>query len=288
MNRIVEDVPYADRYASKYEQIAGLRIHYTDWNPAGGTVFLLIHGLYGQSHVWDPIADALCETHRVICPDLRGHGDSDWSRDGYWTRNFADDLHRLVQRLGIGPVIYVGHSLGARIGYAYGGQYPADIREMVLSDAAPETPLEAAQKVTKFAGDASLSHGFHSRAQALEHYRETHPEWQPIFHTLDALHQLRENWAGKYVNKHDPDLYWITRSAGKKESSYLWEAASRATPRTLIIRGERSPYFNDELLNRLLGTMPTAEACVMPTGHYVPREQPQAFAKHVLEFAAKP
>ena len=136
-----------------------------------------------------------------------------------------------------------------------------------------------------WSGSASGSHGFRSRDEALAQLREQHAEWQPIFHELDALHQLRENWAGKFVYKHDPDLFWITRSAGLKEVPELWASAAKATPRTLILKGERSPYLDEALLGRLLKTMPHAEVAVMPTGHYIPKEQPEAFVRRVLEFA---
>lgn len=252
-------VPFAGRYASRQETVNGLRIAYNEWNSASPDAIVLVHGLHGQSHAWDPIADILAAQYRVICPDLRGHGDSAWSREGYWTRYFVEDLHHLVQRLAVAPVLYVGHSLGARIGYAYGATYPGDLRGMVLSDAGPETPKQAAQNATRVVGAASASHGFRSREEAVAHFREQHPEWQPIFHELDALYQLRENWAGKFVHKHDSDLFWITRSAGLKEVPELWAAAAKAAPRTLILKGERSPYLDKPLLDRLLATMPRAE-----------------------------
>lgn len=265
--------------------VNGLRIAYTEWNPGARHAMLLVHGLHGQSHAWDPIADLLAAEYRVVCPDLRGHGESSWSREGYWTRNFVEDLHQLVQRLGLAPVLYVGHSLGARIGYAYGAAHPSDLRGMVLSDAGPETPKQAAQSASRVVGSASASHGFRSREEALAHLREQHPDWQPIFHELDALYQLRENWAAKFVYKHDPDLFWITRSAGLKEIPELWEAAARAQPATLILKGERSPYLDQPLLERLLSTMPRARAAIMPTSHYIPKEQPEMFARRVLDFA---
>lgn len=278
-------IPYEGRFSTKTEEIGGLRLSYTDWNETAPSVFVLIHGLHGQGHAWDPIADILSREHRVICPDLRGHGESSWAREGYWTRCFVEDIRRLIERLRLPPVFYAGHSLGARIGYAFGGEHPSLVRAMMLSDTGPETPKQAAQGVTNVVGKASSSHGYYSREEALKNLREAHPDWQPIFHELDALYQLRENWAGKFVNKHDPDIYWITRSAGLKEIPYLWEKAALATMPTLLLKGERSPYLDVALIERLLKTMPRAEAAIMPTGHYIPREQPEEFARRLLSFA---
>jgi pimeloyl-ACP methyl ester carboxylesterase len=264
----------------------GLRLRVNVWNPGGSRTLLLVHGLFGQSHAWDPVADDLARDFRVICPDLRGHGDSSWARDGYWTRNFVEDLRHVLDGLGTLRVLFVGHSLGARIGYAFGAEHPARVEGMLLSDAAPETPATAARNVARIIGSAATEHGFHSREQALAQFRAEHPEWAPVFHELDALHQLRRNWAGKYVYKHDPDLYWITRSAGGKEAPYLWDAAARATPRTLILRGNRSHYIDDALAARLEEVMPEARVESLDAGHYLPRERPREFTARLRAFAA--
>ena len=61
---------------------------------------------------------------------------------------------------------------------------------MVLSDAAPETPLKAAQYVSSFAADEASARGFYSRQQAQELSEKQYPKWQPVFHQLHALYQL--------------------------------------------------------------------------------------------------
>jgi len=59
-----------------------LRLHYVDWGNEGAPPLLLVHG--GQDHCrnWDWVAEDLRHDWHVICPDLRGHGDSAWAEDG--------------------------------------------------------------------------------------------------------------------------------------------------------------------------------------------------------------
>ena len=106
---------FEDKYGDHFVEVNGLRLHYTDW---GGDKppLMLMHGYNVQLHSWDPVADILRDDYRVICPDLRGHGDSDWSRAGYNVRDFVSDLHGIVQSLDLGPFDFVGHSwvLGSR------------------------------------------------------------------------------------------------------------------------------------------------------------------------------
>ncbi|MGE0799759.1 MAG: alpha/beta fold hydrolase [Lautropia sp.] len=279
--------PFEGAYATRRLRANGIELSCADWNPQGPATILLVHGLHAQGHVWDPIAAELARDHRVLCPDLRGHGDSAWTRDqGYWTRHFVADLHALLQELNAGPVLYVGHSLGARIGYVYGAEQPRGLRGMLLADTAPETPKTAARLVSRIVGGTGAPPGFRTRGEARDHYAAAYPEWQPVFHLLYALHQLRRNWADRFVNKHDPDLYWITRSAGLSEVPYLWECAARAAVPAQVIWGERSPYLDRAMLDRVVATMPRAEPVVLPAGHAIPREIPDAFTEQIRRFDA--
>ena len=55
-------------------EIDGLTIHVEADGPQQGEAVLLLHSLGTNLHVWDPQAAALARTHRVLRPDLRGHG----------------------------------------------------------------------------------------------------------------------------------------------------------------------------------------------------------------------
>src|ERR1700730_5370671 len=115
---------FEDEFRDGLLEVNGLRLHYTDWGERSLPAILLVHGLNVQCHTWDPIARPLSKDRRVICLDLRGHGDSDWAREGYPVQAFVKDIRELAEKLGIAPFDYVGHSLGARIGIAYGAEHP--------------------------------------------------------------------------------------------------------------------------------------------------------------------
>ena len=89
-----------------------------------GETLLLVHGWGGHARTWDPIADALQPGHRVIAADLRGHGKSPVPLDGYRPADMAGDLVALLDRLGTGPVVAVGHSMGAQIVTAMAVEHP--------------------------------------------------------------------------------------------------------------------------------------------------------------------
>src|SRR5262249_34143729 len=62
-----------------------LRLHYVDWGDAGKPPLLLLHGGRDHCRNWDWTAAALRNEWHVIAPDLRGHGDSQWSQDGSYS-----------------------------------------------------------------------------------------------------------------------------------------------------------------------------------------------------------
>ncbi|HEV7679073.1 MAG TPA: alpha/beta hydrolase [Candidatus Dormibacteraeota bacterium] len=271
-------------YTDGYVDAGDLRLHHTDWNPDGGRPVVMVHGANVQLHTWDPIAASLAATRRVICLDLRGHGDSSWARDGYQVAKFVDDIHTVTTALNLAPFDYVGHSLGARVGLAYAGAHPETVRRLVLSDTGPEMPREGAKFAQSIVGSTGDIRGFRNHDEALAHFQKLHPEWQPIFHELHVQHQLRENWAGKLVFKSDPDLFWMTGSAGVRDIPYVWEMTARITAPTLMLWGQRSGFLDDELIGRLGEAIASFEVARTDTGHYIPREAPEEFTKLVQEF----
>lgn len=73
---------------------------------------LLVHGWGGDARAWSGLDFA---RRRVITVDLRGHGRSPVLRHGYRPVDYAQDLAALVERLDIGPIVAVGHSMGGQI-----------------------------------------------------------------------------------------------------------------------------------------------------------------------------
>ena len=77
-----------------------------------GQPLLLVHGWGGDARAWSGVHFA---RGRVLAVDLRGHGRSPVLRHGYRPADYARDLVALVERLEIGPVVAVGHSMGGQI-----------------------------------------------------------------------------------------------------------------------------------------------------------------------------
>jgi len=96
----------------------------------GGAPLLLLHGFAGSARTMRPLIDALAERHRVIAPDLPGHGLSDAPREAaaYTWSAATRHLVRLLDALDVPDAHVVGFSLGGRIALQLAARHPERVR----------------------------------------------------------------------------------------------------------------------------------------------------------------
>jgi pimeloyl-ACP methyl ester carboxylesterase len=97
-----------------------------------GPAVLFVHGLLGSHRNWAHLVDRLDDSHRVIVPDLFGHGASAKPMGDYSLGAHAATLRDLLDRLEIDRVTIVGHSLGGGISMEFCYLFPARVERLVL------------------------------------------------------------------------------------------------------------------------------------------------------------
>ncbi|MDX2170222.1 MAG: alpha/beta fold hydrolase, partial [Deltaproteobacteria bacterium] len=108
-------------------------LHVRVWRPSLAPTALCIHGAAAHAGWWDGIAPALPD-HRLLAPDLRGHGASAPAAR-YLIEDFAADCLGVLDALAPQPVDLVAHSMGGRVATGIAAQHPARVRSLVLLDA---------------------------------------------------------------------------------------------------------------------------------------------------------
>jgi pimeloyl-ACP methyl ester carboxylesterase len=97
-----------------------------------GPAVVLVHGLASSSDTWIPTIDRLAETHRIIAPDLPGHGRSAKPRGDYSLGAYANFLRDLLANLECPRATIVGHSFGGGIAMQFAYQHPDIAERLVL------------------------------------------------------------------------------------------------------------------------------------------------------------
>lgn len=110
-----------------------LRMHYVDWGNTDAPPLLMVHGAQDHCRNWDWMAQELRKDWHVIAVDLRGHGDSAWSTDGYYSMDaFLCDLSQLIEQRNLAPLTVIAHSMGGLISLRYAAIFPENIKKLVL------------------------------------------------------------------------------------------------------------------------------------------------------------
>jgi haloacetate dehalogenase len=108
----------------------------------GGTPVLLLHG-YPQTHaMWHKIAPELARDYTVVCPDLRGYGDSSKPKglsdhSNYSKRAMALDMVEVMRALGHESFHVVGHDRGGRVGHRLARDHGKRVKTLTVLDISP-------------------------------------------------------------------------------------------------------------------------------------------------------
>lgn len=135
-----------DGFAREDAEVNGVRIAL--WRGGTGPPVLLLHG-YPQTHVmWHRVAPSLAERFTVVCPDLRGYGDSEKPRGGgdhsaYSKRTMARDQLEAMRRLGFETFAVVAHDRGARVALRLALDHPEAVSRLAILDIVPTATIYA-------------------------------------------------------------------------------------------------------------------------------------------------
>ena len=250
----------------------GLTLFYTD-DGKGEIPLLFVHGWACDSHDWSWQIPHFAEKARVIAVDLRGHGASTATEDGYEPEVFAEDLVLLLDRLKVDRVVAIGHSLGGSVVAALAVNHPGRVAGVVPIDPMYGWPRDQAIGFIQLAEAARDDNGREVASQVLDRASVTGPEFLRTWHSRRALASNARACAETLWS------VWIhpRQFATRPESDvYL---ARRQCPALSIFNSERRDTVE---WAQSLARSPLDRALTLPTGHWAHQEEPRV-VNHLIE-----
>lgn len=254
---------------------SGLTIHYSDLNPNGNPVVLLLHGLGATGDSWQMQFPALIAAgFRTLAPDMRGFGKSTYPGGPNNSRLMAKDMVAFMESLAIKSSHIIGISMGGTIALQLTLEQPSMVDSLVLTNTFARLRPPKFSLWFFYAVRLALVHIFGMTKQADFVARRLFPEPEQA--------QLREVFKAQVIQANPSGYRSTMRSYARFDLS---EQVKSIRVPTLIITGERDSIVPPEVQVELANQIPDAKQVFIPdAGHAVSIEQPDEYNRIILHF----
>ncbi|MGB2102369.1 MAG: alpha/beta fold hydrolase [Porticoccaceae bacterium] len=254
-----------------------MKLNYTD--QGSGNPIFLIHGLFGSLSNLGNLARALVPSFRVVCVDLRNHGDS--PHDGQMSLlSMAADIVELMDDLSIAHAFFVGHSLGGKVAMQLAMTNPDRVRSLVVADIAPvkyrdnnSILINALQELSKIAINNRKSADLFLSELGIE-----------LSVRAFLLKNLRRNAQGNFDIKINIEAI----KANYEDHLSTAPQGQNFTGPCLFLKGENSDYIQQQYLPVINSLFPQSSVkTIESAGHWLHAEKPELFNQLVLQFISE-
>jgi pimeloyl-ACP methyl ester carboxylesterase len=240
-----------------------------------GSPVVLLHPLFLDARVFEPIEDALVEEHRLLAVDVRDHGRSEGPPEEWTLGQAVGELEHAMDELGVPSAHLVGVSMGGMIAMRWALAHPDRVRSLALlstsADAEPRAWLHKAMtQAVRFAGRPAtkLLLPYATRRMFSPQAREEEPavdEWRRRIATMepDRLHR-----AGQAVFDREPIL----------------DRLDAIDAPALVLVGEEDEAVATEQGRRIADALDAEHEVVPDAGHVLPIEAPETVADELVHF----
>ena len=277
----------------------GLDLKVCAWGDPAAPPLILLHGVRDHARSWDRIALAFADRYRVLAPDLRGHGDSEWAKGGFYpTEGYVFDLAELFDTLGLENCDLIGHSLGGNVGLRYAALYPERVRRIVAIEGLGLSPKFLAEqravtvetRLRDWIGRqreiaAKPARRYGSLDEATARLASQHPRLDPELAAHLTRHGVRAHPDGAVSFKFDPSLRAFPPvEMAADDVRRLW---SLVTAPALLVYGAQS-WASNPLADGRAQNFANAEVLTLEgAGHWAHHDRREAFVEAVARFLGR-
>jgi 3-oxoadipate enol-lactonase len=254
--------------------VRGIEIAYDE--VGSGTPVVLLHGYPFNRSMWSEQMEALTSRHRVIAPDLRGHGESSVGAGPATMEEMARDVSALMERLDISRAAVCGLSMGGYVALALYRMFPLRARALVLADTRPGEDSEEGRANREAQAEKALNEGMAGIADAmLPKLLST----KTVAKNPAVVARVRE----MMVKTKPEGAAAALRGMAQRRDQTLF--LSRIVAPALILVGRDdaiTPVAESELIHREIGG--SRFKIIEDAGHVSNIEQPEAFNETLAKF----
>ena len=281
---------------SEFVQVRGRRLHVRIWGSASAPLLVLLHGWCDVSASWQFVVDALERDWRVLAPDWRGFGLSEWNRDVYWFPDYIADLDALLQHFSPqSPVRLVGHSLGGNAACLYAGIRPGRVAGLMNLEGLGlrrYMPDEAPGRYSNWLDqlrDTPTFRSYPDRQAFAARLQKENPRLSDLKAQFLARHLGEDDGAGGIHLAADPFHRWVNPTIYRvEEAMAIWRLV---TAPVLWVTAADSFIFKQlfaidsvDYRNRIACFRKVREVMLEECGHNLHHDQPQQVARLIEEF----
>jgi len=254
--------------------VNGIQMAFDD--EGSGPPVVLLHGYPFNRTMWRDQVDELKRHHRVIVPDLRGHGETAVTPGVVTMRDMAKDVAALLQSLEVSRPVLGGLSMGGYVALAFCRLLPLEARSLVLADTRAQADTEEGKRNRELQAEKALSEGMEAIADGLLPKLLT-PE--TISQRPDVVKRLRDMMVATAPEGAAAALRGMAQRPDR--IPFL----SNIIAPTLIVVGSEdalTPVADAELMRREIGG--SRLKIIEGAGHVSNLENPEEFNRVLVEF----
>lgn len=251
----------------------GLKLHYRDYaGPADKPPVLCLHGLTRNARDFAPLAEHLAGNWRLIVPEMRGRGMSEYAKDvtTYSPRTYVADVEALLEQLGIERFVSIGTSMGGLMTMLMAAADADRLAAVVLNDIGPELDPAGLDRIGGYVGQGRSFPTWMHAARALQ---EVHGQWFPDYGIENWLEMAKRTMAlgqnGRIAFDYDMAIAEAFSTPEGAAPPNLWTAfdALSGVP-LLVLHGELSDLLSTQTVAAMKARNPAMRAVTVPrVGH---------------------
>ncbi len=267
-----------------YTSDDGLALYFADFpGPPDPTLapIVCLPGLTRNSRDFEHLAAQLCTSHRVICPDFRGRGRSEYDPvwHNYRPAQYAADVLTLLQHIDVHRVSLIGTSLGGLVSMLLASDRPELLAAVVLNDIGPDIDPRGLLRITATAGKLARADTFDAAmANTRANYEIAFPDWSEAEWQWYAGITYRQTKSGDFDLNYDRGIGEAVRSGAAGVAREPWSVFDglENIP-TLLVRGELSDIMTAAIAAKMQSRKPDLQVvAVRNRGHAPVLTEPEA------------